>query len=195
MAVNGFVPKDVNINKSRLVSVLALATHNAVIDIFKRCNECLIIISSKISKDLQIFLFQTSTNSTDMSAQKNSQTNPNKDGTTNNSVVIINGTSNNKKVKKIFFDNYFILDYAFISFVKLFKLYMNYKMSPGECARRGVIFLMFIVFIFAIRQRKIIKKVENLFNENFLLENKNLGIQEANVSGFLSFIKTVNKNK
>ncbi|MDR2617219.1 MAG: hypothetical protein LBC22_05430 [Endomicrobium sp.] len=72
---------------------------------------------------------------------------------------------------------------------------MNYKMSPGECARRGVIFLMFIVFIFAIRERKIIKKVENLFNEKFLLENKNLGIQESKVSGFLSFIKRVNKIK
>ncbi|MDR3124399.1 MAG: hypothetical protein LBU10_00775 [Endomicrobium sp.] len=192
VGVNGFVPKNVNINKNSLVLVLALTTHNAVIDIFKRCNDSLIIISSKISKDLGNFLFQTSTNSSDISAQKKSQNNPNKDSTTNSSVVIINGTSNNNKVKKIFFDNYFILDYAFISFVKLFKLYMDYKVSPEECVSRGVIFLMFIVFIFAIRQRKIIKKVDNLFNEKFLLENKNLGIQVTNVSRFLCFIKRVN---
>ncbi|MDR2617218.1 MAG: hypothetical protein LBC22_05425 [Endomicrobium sp.] len=113
--VNVFVPKNVNINKNRLVSVLALSTHNAVIDIFKRCNDSLIIISSKI--DLQIFLFQRSTNSREKSAQKNSQSNPNKDGTTNNSVVIINGTSNNNKVKKIFFDNYFRL--CFYMFCKV----------------------------------------------------------------------------
>jgi hypothetical protein len=75
MGVNGIVPKEVNINKNSLVLVVDLARDTAVRDIFKRCNESLIIISSKISKELQIFLFQSSTNSSYMSAQKSTQNN------------------------------------------------------------------------------------------------------------------------
>ncbi|MDR2396183.1 MAG: hypothetical protein LBD57_06250 [Endomicrobium sp.] len=183
MTINGFIPKNVDINKNNLVLVVALATHSAVVDVFKRCNDSLIIISNKISKDLQKLLFQTR-NASDMPAQKNHQNDSKDDSTTNNNVVVINTNLYNNKVKKIFFENTLVLNGIFISITELFKLYMNYKISSQECANKGMIFLMFVVFIFAIRQRKVI--VSNaFFYKLFLLENKNLGIKVTNVPRFL----------
>lgn len=190
MVVNGFVPKDVNINKNSLFLIVALATHNAVIDVFKRCNDSLTIISSKISKDLQKIIFQNPISS-DMSAKKKSQNNSDKDSATNSNVVVINSISYNK-TKKTLFENSFVLNCVFISIAKLFKLYMNYKILSGECIRIGIIFLMFIVFIFAIRQRKIIAG-SILFNRVFLIEDKSLGIQLTRVPRFLPSKPLINK--
>jgi hypothetical protein len=178
MIVNGFVPKNFDINKNSLFLIMALATHNAVIDVFKRCNDSLTIISSKVSKDLRKLIFQIPISS-DMSSKKESQNNSGKDDATDSNVVVINNITYSSKTKKTLFESSFVLNGVFISVIKLFKLlYMNYKISLEERVKMRTIFLMFIVFIFAIRQRKIIADIV-LFNRVFLVENKNLGIQVA----------------
>jgi hypothetical protein len=160
MSINGFMPKNVNVNvnvnKKSVVLVVGLVTNNAVVDVVKSCKELLIKISNKISKDLQRVLFESDS---DMSEEKNDKNNDKEDDSRrNNKEVVVNTNVYSKKVKKIFCESSFFEKGVFIASEKLFKWYMKYKVCKGESANQGIILLMFIIFIYAIRQRKIIDR-------------------------------------
>jgi hypothetical protein len=169
IGVNGFSLSAINIGKGSFIFVVAIAGHNVVSNLFKSCNDSIIILSCKVLKDIQKFLFSIQiVDTSDHFGRKSEKKSKNTREDNNSlSVINVNCLSNAKKIIA------FVSGKAcctFMSIVKLFRLYMNCKIIP-KFLTHEIILLLFMIFIFALRRRKLAADVY-LFG----LKNKKLGI-------------------
>jgi hypothetical protein len=169
ISVNGFSLSAINIGKGSFIFVVGIAGHNVVSNLFKSCNDSIIILSCKVLKDIQKLLFSIQTaDISDHSGRKSEKKSKNtKEDNNSLSVINVNSLSNAKKI--IAFVSCKACC-AFMSIVKLFRLYMNCKIIP-KFLTHEIILLSFMIFIFTLRRRKLVADVY-LFG----LKNKNLGI-------------------
>jgi hypothetical protein len=165
ISVNGFSLSAINIGKGSFIFVVGIAGHNVVSNLFKRCNDSIIILSCKVLKDIQKLLFSIQTaDISDHSGRKSKNT---KEDNNSLSVINVNSLSNAKKIIAFVSGKACC---AFMSIVKLFRLYMNCKIIL-KFLTHEIILLSFMIYIFALRRRKLVADVY-LFG----LKNKNLGI-------------------
>jgi hypothetical protein len=152
MSVNGFSLSAINIGKGSLVFVVNPPGHNVVSNLFKCCNDSIIILSRKLLKDIQKFLFSIQTADISAPSRGKSEKKPKNTGYNNSvSAISVNSLSNAKKIIIFVSDKACC---AFMSTVEFFRLYMNYKIIPKFLAHE-VILLLFIIFIFALRRKKL----------------------------------------
>jgi hypothetical protein len=169
ISVNGFSLSTINIGKGSFIFVVGIVGHNVVSNLFKSCNDSIIILSCKVLKDIQKLLFSIQTvNISDHSGRKSEKKSKNtKEDNNSLSVINVKSLSNAKKIIAFVSGKACC---AFMSIVKLFRLYMNCKIIP-KFLTHEIILLSFMIFIFALRRRKLVADVY-LFG----LKNKNLGI-------------------
>ena len=127
------------------------------------------MLSCKVLKDIQKLLFSIqpadiSDHSGRKSEKKSKST---KEDNNSLSVINVNSLSNVKKIVAFVSGKTCC---ASMSILKLFKLYMNCKIIP-KFLTHEIILLLFMIFIFALRRRKLMADV-CLFG----LKNKKLGI-------------------
>jgi hypothetical protein len=154
MTINGFIPSAVDVNRNSLVLIVALTTHNVVSEVFKCCNNSLTSLSNKIAKDIQNLLFSLPyLDDSDVSAQKQAEDKAGNTGATNSNYIAVINLTDSNYIKRGFVDTSNKICDIFVSTLKLFQLYMNYKIALGS-SELGYLLLVFMIFIFAIRQRK-----------------------------------------
>jgi hypothetical protein len=169
ISVNGFSLSAINIGKGSFIFVVGIAGHNVVSNLFKSCNDSIIILSCKVLKDIQKLLFSIQTADIGDHCGRKPEKKSKNTKEDNNSLSVINGNSLSN-AKKIITFALGKACCAFMSIVELFRLYMNCKIIP-KFLTHEIILLSFMIFIFALRRRKL---VVDLYL--FELKNKNLGI-------------------
>ena len=141
LAINGFIPSASGISKYSLIMILAAVTQNAASIVFSKCNDSLVNLSSKIYLKFQNFILDKHIPLASSPKKESKE----KDSTASNNTLAINQVVYDNESQFTSF-----LKENFIFTEKLFKLNMNYKISDTPVC----ILIVFLIFLFSIRQRK-----------------------------------------
>lgn len=100
ISVNGFSLSAINIGKGSFIFVVGIAGHNVVSNLFKSCNDSIIILSCKVLKDIQKLLFSIqAADISDHSGRTSEKKSKNaKEDNNSLSVINVNSFSNAKKI-------------------------------------------------------------------------------------------------
>jgi hypothetical protein len=153
MMINGFVPSTLEISKYSLVMIVAVATQNAVTQIFVKCNDSIAGISDATRKRICSILFDTGKETPVSPSEKEGTRNTNNNA--NNDTAIISQSTAQEKRKMILDFNGSLQNFSVFT-VEMFKLYENRKTPDKNCCTA----LLFLIFIAAVVRRKDISENE-----------------------------------
>jgi hypothetical protein len=163
LMINIIAPKNIE-NKEQIFSVVCLVLNDVIVKTIRGCTDTLIVMSSKITKDLCKLLMPGDEVGTKVPVkdEKKDETPVN---TSSDIGIETTGRLYKELVRYTQEEELIVLSVGKIV-ERLYRLYGNVKVYCGQL--HGIFILFFIIFIVAIRERK--EDIENQIN--FVLKNK-----------------------
>ena len=158
MTVNGFIYGATEASRYSFIAVAASVAGQTINQIFSKCNDSLIAVTNKISEEINELVKRAF-------GREAGEFSGSKEGKKEERGASGNGATGEitiTEMRKQISDIKAMETLGIIAFAeKLFKLYMNYKIAPGE-GGTGLIVMAFIMFIASIRHRKGITACERI---------------------------------
>ncbi len=146
MSVNGFMPSTLEVSKHSLVVIMAAVTQNAVVNVFKKCNDSLVAMSNKICANIQALVTKTHSQA---AAAKNDSESKKDTAAADEKFVLKQAMVTNRKVTA---DPQNGMSSMFFYSGNIMTLDYEQWRVPDKTA--APLLLLFLMFIFGIRQRK-----------------------------------------
>ncbi|MCL1971376.1 MAG: hypothetical protein FWG57_00075 [Endomicrobia bacterium] len=148
MAVNGFVPNNMEVNKHSFIMLFANISQNAAVQLLNKCGNSLMAVTSKICTDISGMMLPSADDKQPVNNQKSS----NKEDRSNDYAVVINSISGISKRVNLSDGESKIWQMPAAAYADIaFKKYSGYtakaESPPG-------LLILFLIFVTAIRMRK-----------------------------------------
>jgi hypothetical protein len=148
MSVNGFIPNRADVNKYSFVVIFAHISQSAAVQLLSKCGNSIMSVTSKICTEIAGVIMP----SAEAEAAAGSEKKQKEDNTSADYALIANAAPSVVKRTAIHDDTH-KAPLFFTSLNGLLKIYGSSK-SSDSCPPGAGLFILFIVFIAAIRQRK-----------------------------------------
>ena len=147
MAVNGFVPNNMEVNKHSFIMLFANISQSAAVQLLSKCGNTLMAVTSKICTDISGMMIP----SEDDKQPVNNQKSNGKEDRSNDYAVVINSVSGVSKRVNVSDEESKIWQMSTLDAGTMFTKYSGYTFRAA--APPGLL-ILFLIFVTAIRRRK-----------------------------------------